>query len=118
MTNELDRQAIEKSLDDLCNWACALKISDIPKDALANAALILGDNIAAIISAADEPEVKAYHRRLMTNDSTQQSTLFREDGPQLSLLNAALGNGLASTWNELDDGYSYPRVGYNLLLGT
>ena len=110
MTIELDRQAIEKSLDDLCNWACTLKISDIPKDALANAALILGDNIAAIISAADEPEVKAYHQRLMAADSTKQATLFREDGPQLSLLNAALGNGLASTWNELDDGYTKTAV--------
>lgn len=110
MTNELDRQAIEKSLDDLCNWACSLKISDIPKDALANAALILGDNIAAIISAADEPEVKAYHQRLMASDSSKQATLFREDGPQLSLLNAALGNGLASTWNELDDGYTKTAV--------
>lgn len=110
MNQDTDRRAVETHLNELCHWACNLKLADIPVPAVSQAALILGDNIAAIVSAADEPEVKAYHQRLMASDSASQATLFREGGPRLSLLNAALGNGLASTWNELDDGYTRTAV--------
>ena len=105
-----DAQAVEHHLYQLCEWACSLKFSDIPKPALLKAALILGDNLAAIVSAADEPEVKAYHQRLTSKDTGGCSTLFCEGGPSLSMMNAALGNGLASTWNELDDGYTRTAV--------
>ena len=105
-----DAQAVEQHMRQLCTWASTLKISDIPTPALLKAALVLGDNIAAIISAADEPEVKAYHERLMASDSGGPATLLRQGGPGLSLLHAALGNGLAATWNELDDGYTRTAV--------
>jgi 2-methylcitrate dehydratase PrpD len=105
-----DAQAVEQHMRQLCTWASTLKISDIPTPALLKAALVLGDNIAAIISAADEPEVKAYHERLMAGDNGGPSTLLRQGGPGLSMLNAALGNGLAATWNELDDGYTRTAV--------
>ena len=105
-----DAHAVETHLGHLCEWACSLKLADIPTTALLKAALVLGDNLSAIVSAADEPEVKAYHRKLMDDDSGGSSTLFRQGGPNLSLMNAALGNGLASTWNELDDGYTRTAV--------
>jgi hypothetical protein len=105
-----DAQAVEQHMRQLCSWASGLKLSDIPTPALLKAALVLGDNIAAIISAADEPEVKAYHERLMAEGSGGPATLLRQGGPGLSLINAALGNGLASTWNELDDGYTRTAV--------
>jgi 2-methylcitrate dehydratase PrpD len=109
-TSQEQAQAVEQHLRQLCLWASELKLSDIPTTALLKAALVLGDNIAAIVSAADEPEVKAYHERLMAEDSGGPSTLLRQGGPGLSLLNAALGNGLAATWNELDDGYTRTAV--------
>ncbi len=105
-----DARAVETHLRQLCEWACNLQLTDIPTPALLKAALVLGDNLAAIVSAADEPEVEAYHRKLMDSDSGGSSTLFREGGPKLSLMNAALGNGLAATWNELDDGYTRTAV--------
>lgn len=103
-------QAVEYHLRLLCEWASALKWSDVPLHAQLKAALVLGDNLSAMASAADEPEVKAYHQRLMASDSGGAATLFRAGGPRLSLMNAALGNGLASTWNELDDGYTRTAV--------
>jgi len=105
-----DAQAVELHMRQLCTWASGLKLSDIPTPALLKAALVLGDNIAAIVSAAEEPEVKAYHERLMAEGSGGPATLLRQGGPGLSLINAALGNGLASTWNELDDGYTRTAV--------
>ena len=109
-TTGSDARAVELQMRQLCTWASTVKLSDIPTPALLKAALVLGDNIAAIVSAADEPEVKAYHERLMAEGSGGPSTLLRQGGPGLSMMNAALGNGLAATWNELDDGYTRTAV--------
>ena len=72
--------------------------------------LILGDNIAAMLSAADEPEVRAYHEQLVAAHGPREATLFRRGAPSVGLADAAVGNGLASTWNELDDGYTRTAV--------
>jgi 2-methylcitrate dehydratase PrpD len=104
------RRAVEASLAALCNWAAALTYEALPPRVLAQAALILGDNIAAGLSAADEPEVAAYHARLAAAGGAPMATLFRAGGPKVAMLDAAVGNGLASTWNELDDGYTRTAV--------
>ena len=104
-TDDLKTQnSIAENLTKLCEWSVRLSIGDIPKEVLKHAALILGDNIAATISAANEPEVHAYHQQLMNSPQVAQATLLCQNGPQVSMMNAALGNGLAITWNELDDG--------------
>jgi 2-methylcitrate dehydratase PrpD len=103
-------QTVESGLVQLCEWASSLRLEEIPKEVLLKAALVLGDNIAATASAADEPQVQAYHDRLLTLDPGGPSTLLRRGGPRLSMLHAALGNGLAITWNELDDGYTRTAV--------
>ncbi|NQW57384.1 MAG: MmgE/PrpD family protein, partial [Polynucleobacter sp.] len=104
------QNAIAENLTKLCEWSANLSITDIPKNVLKNAALILGDNIAATISAAAEPEVYAYHQHLINSPQVPQATLLCQNGPQVSMMNAALGNGLAITWNELDDGYTKTAV--------
>ena len=104
------QSAIADNLTKLCEWSVNLSITDIPKDVLKNAALILGDNIAATISAAGEPELYAYHQHLINSPQIPQATLLCQNGPQVSMMNAALGNGLAITWNELDDGYTKTAV--------
>jgi 2-methylcitrate dehydratase PrpD len=104
------RREVEASLAALCSWAAALEYSALPRRVLAQAALILGDNIAAALSAADEPEVAAYQQRLVDAGSAPAATLFRAGGPKVAMLDAAVGNGLASTWNELDDGYTRTAV--------
>jgi len=101
---------VEAGLKDLCTWAAGLRFSDIPPPALSQAVLILGDNIAAALSASDEPELRAYHERLVANGGAQQATLFRRDAPRMAMIDAAVGNGLAITWNELDDGYTRTAV--------
>ena len=110
-TDDLKTQnSIAENLTKLCEWSVRLSIGDIPKEVLKHAALILGDNIAATISAANEPEVHAYHQQLMNSPQVAQATLLCQNGPQVSMMNAALGNGLAITWNELDDGYTKTAV--------
>ena len=101
---------VEAGLKDLCTWAAGLRLSDIPQPALSQAVLILGDNIAAALSAGDEPELRAYHEQLIANGGVRQATLFRRGAPRVAMIDAAVGNGLAITWNELDDGYTRTAV--------
>lgn len=101
---------VEAGLKDLCAWAAGLTFADIPRHALSQAVLILGDNIAATLSAGDEPELRAYHQQLIANRSAQEATLFRAGAPKVAMIDAAVGNGLAGTWNELDDGYTRSAV--------
>ncbi len=101
---------VEAGLLALCEWAAGLSYETIPARVSAQAALILGDNIAATLSAADEPELRTYHEQLMANGGAAQATLFRAGAPKVAMIDAAVGNGLAGTWNELDDGYTRTAV--------
>ncbi len=104
------RTEVSQRLTELCQWAAALRADQLPPRVLSQAALILGDNIAAMLSAAEEPELRAYHQQLIAANGPREATLFRREAPAVSLLDAAVGNGLASTWNELDDGYTRTAV--------
>jgi 2-methylcitrate dehydratase PrpD len=109
--NEAETKAqVEAGLRNLCVWAAALRHDAIPAHVLSQAVLILGDNIAATLSAADEPELRAYHEQLIANEGAPQATLFRAGAPKVAMIDAAVGNGLAGTWNELDDGYTRTAV--------
>ena len=104
------RAQVETGLRALCNWAAGLDYDTIPARVHAQAVLILGDNLAATLSAADEPELHAYHEQLIAQNGAPQATLFRRGAPKVALIDAAVGNGLAGTWNELDDGYTRTAV--------
>ena len=101
---------VAAGLASLCAWAAGLKLTDIPARTLSQAVLVLGDNIAAALSAGDEPELRAYHEQLVATRTALQATLFRRGAPQVAMIDAAVGNGLAITWNELDDGYTRTAV--------
>ncbi|CAN0375339.1 unnamed protein product, partial [Phaeothamnion confervicola] len=66
--------------------------------------------IAATLSAADEPELRAYHEQLIASHGAPQASLLRAGAPKVAMIDAAVGNGLAGTWNELDDGYTRTAV--------
>jgi 2-methylcitrate dehydratase PrpD len=104
------RVLVGQRLRTLCEWAASLDAASLPARVLSQAVLILGDNIAAMLSAADEPELRAYHQQLIAGQGAREATLFRPGAPRVSLVDAAVGNGLASTWNELDDGYTRTAV--------
>jgi len=112
--NTVNQTELKNSVADhllkLSEWATSLRFEDIPPHVLQNAVLILGDNIAATLSASDEPEVKTYHDQLLHKSSSSVATVFRKNGPKISMMDAALANGLAITWNELDDGYTRTAV--------
>ena len=104
------RAEVAARLGELCAWAASLRSDALPPRVLSQAALILGDNVAAMLSAGDEPELRAYHEQLIAAAGPSEATLIRRGAPRVSMTDAAVGNGLASTWNELDDGYTRTAV--------
>jgi 2-methylcitrate dehydratase PrpD len=104
------KDVLARHVRTLCRWAASLHLDSVPSSTLAHAVLVLGDNLAAILSAADEPEIRAWHERVLRAPCAQESTLFMPGAPRVSLVEAAVANGLAATWNELDEGYTRTAV--------
>jgi 2-methylcitrate dehydratase PrpD len=104
------KEELSRNVRSLCEWAAGLNVVSIPPSTLAHAVLVLGDNIAAILSAADEPEVRAWHERVIGATRGEEATIFRTGAPRVSLADAAVANGLAVTWNELDEGYTRTAI--------
>lgn len=104
------KEARSQKVRTLCEWAAGLDVGSIPASTLSHAVLVLGDNIGAILSAADEPEIRAWHDRVIGSRRVEHSTIFRAGAPRVSLAEAAVANGLAVTWNELDEGYTRTAI--------
>jgi 2-methylcitrate dehydratase PrpD len=96
---------VERGVTALTRWAAALAYADIPEAARRRMALIIGDDIAAILSAQDEPQVRAMHETLSAAGRAPEATLLRKGAPRLDAQSAAVGNALAASWNEVDEGY-------------
>jgi hypothetical protein len=77
---ETEKQALTRNVRTLCAWAAGLHVGSIPASTLA--VLVVDENIAAILSAVDEPEIFAWHDRVIGASRGQQSTLFRARAPR------------------------------------
>ena len=93
-------------LDRLSSFIVETKLQDLPKDVLPQSHLVIADTIAAIAAGAAEPEVKALTTRRI-RDSGPCSVVGRgiAGHPQ----RAALLNGIAGTWLEMDEGHRFAR---------
>lgn len=100
------RAATASHLRQLVEWACSPAARAVPAAARAKAALVLADDIAAIVAAQDEPEVGRAQAQLAAGTGTGQGvTIFRAGLPRAARIEAALANGIAGSWCELDEGY-------------
>ncbi|MES2999205.1 MAG: MmgE/PrpD family protein, partial [Pseudomonadota bacterium] len=94
-------EAFEHYLD----WACGIEWSDFSAAARRRAVLVLADDLAAAFSAVDEPQVAAVFTRTRAAATGAQASLLAPGRPRVGVLQAAMSNGLAMGWNELDEGY-------------
>lgn len=85
-------------------WACSVQWADVPLVARSRAVLVLADDLAATLSAVDEPQVAAVRARTLAG-GIGQASLIAPGRPRVPVLQAAMANGLAMGWNELDEGY-------------
>ncbi len=90
---------------ELVAWAAGVRADGIPQSVLGAAALVLADDIAAIVGAEGEPEVRAAQARLAERATLAEATVLNRTAARLDRYAAAAANGLAQTWCELDEGY-------------
>jgi len=105
MKNNDLRADTARGLQDLLTWAVCQELIDIPVDVRQQTVLVIADDLAAMLSAEDEPQVHSYHQSMLVTEVAGSASLFRRKRSKLPPLQAALGNALSASWNELDEGY-------------
>ena len=99
------RESAGRGVQNLIDWAVQQELSDIPIEVRQQTVMVIADDLAAMLSAENEPQVAASQAMLLANGSVGQASVFRCDRAKLGPLQAALANALAASWNELDEGY-------------
>lgn len=105
MTDGDALRATTAATEELVAWAAGLELEDIPEATLRRAALVLCDDLGAIVAARGEPEVKQLQDQLLGNAGIAEATVFRGGRPRTDRYSAAVANGVAADWCELDEGY-------------
>lgn len=100
-----DKIHVGAQIEALSRWAAAHRFEDIPAAVIARAARVLADDIAAIVGARDEPEVRAFHERVRQQARPAEATILRGGRERTDRLSAAVANAVAADWLELDEGY-------------
>ncbi len=89
----------------LCDWAADAS-RPLPERARRRAALILADDIGAMVAASGEPQVAAAAKGFAASSSPiAEATVFAPAAPRLDRYAAAAANGMAAAWCELDEGF-------------
>ena len=89
----------------LSRWAAAVDFASLPEAVWRRAALVAADNLAAVVAARDEPELRPLHDQLLSTGGAAEATVFRGGRPRTDRYSAAVANGAAGNWCELDEGY-------------
>jgi 2-methylcitrate dehydratase PrpD len=97
--------ACAEGVASLVTWAAGVRAREIPRGVLERAARVLADDLAAMIGARDEPEVTAFHARVLARAGAAEATVFRGGRARTDRLSAAVANAVAGDWLELDEGY-------------
>jgi 2-methylcitrate dehydratase PrpD len=96
---------IADGLAELTKWSSGLEWASVPAPIRLRAALVLCDDLAAMIAARDEPEVIAFQDGLARSSGAAEASVFNGRVMRLDRYSAAVANGGASDWCELDEGY-------------
>ncbi|MDP6705578.1 MAG: MmgE/PrpD family protein [Alphaproteobacteria bacterium] len=101
----VDRDAIGRAVGDLAAWAAIRARDEVPEATLADAALVLFDDIAAMVAARDEPEPARLQQRLLASAGPAEATVFNGRRDRADRYSTAVANAAAGDWCELDEGY-------------
>jgi 2-methylcitrate dehydratase PrpD len=102
--DEAARAASAAGFSALCAWAARAMETSSPAPFRRRAALILADDVGAALAASSEPEVVAA-RALEPAGAPAESSVFAAPPHRRERVAAAVANGMAATWAELDEGY-------------
>jgi 2-methylcitrate dehydratase PrpD len=103
-TNQ-ERAEIARGLVELAQWAVKQADKPLPPDVLASTALVFLDDIAAFCAAHRQPEIMALHSAAIATGASKDALLFAPGAPRVDRFSAAIANGTAGCWCELDEGF-------------
>ena len=95
-------------LDRITSYVCQTSFDDLPQNVLLRAKEVLVDALSVIAAGAQEDEVKALKERLVDPKARRVASLIGS-GVRTEPLKAALINGTAGTFLELDEGNQFGR---------
>jgi 2-methylcitrate dehydratase PrpD len=98
--------AAARSFAAYVEWAVQLEWRDVPPHSRRRAAMVLTDDLAALFSALDEPQLQAARAAALASGAPAgPAMLFAPGTPRVDTMRAASLNALAMGWNELDEGF-------------
>src|SRR5512145_332618 len=90
----------------LIEWAAEAVRKPLPDAVRRRAAIILSDDIGAMVAGSLELQVaKAREGLLRTSSGNAEATVLAKGAPRADRYAAASANGMAITWCELDEGF-------------
>jgi len=96
--------ATAEQLARLAEWAAGIRAAAIPDTVYRQAAIVVCDDLAAIVSARNDPVLAKVRDRLLGDGAAPVATVFCGGRPRTDRYTAAVANGAAGPWNELDEG--------------
>lgn len=100
-----EHDPVFSELRKLTTWTSALRASDVPDEIRRRAALIFWDDFAAMLAARSEPELQELRAKISESAGRAEATVFDGENDRVDRYSAALGNGSAADWCELDGGF-------------
>jgi 2-methylcitrate dehydratase PrpD len=99
------RGAFARNFSRLMQWAANANRGILPEPVRRRAALVLADDLAAIVLASNEPEVRTAIEQFAATSFAPEATVFKRNAVRVDRFSAASSNGMAITWCELDEGF-------------
>ncbi|MBH67350.1 MAG: MmgE/PrpD family protein [Rhodospirillaceae bacterium] len=95
----------KNNLSSLLSTLSQKSWDSFPKNVQEKVALIFCDDLAAMIAASREVELKRLIKGLVKTSGKKNSTVYDGIGTRLDKYSAAIANGASGDWCELDSGY-------------
>jgi 2-methylcitrate dehydratase PrpD len=89
----------------LATWAASFDTASLPVAVRRQAALVLVDDLGAMVAARTDPEFARLVDRMVRAGGPAEASIFDGRGVRTDRYTAASANAAAGTWCELDEGY-------------
>src|SRR5262245_42577318 len=99
------RAEFARNFTRLMQWAADANRKPLPAPIRRRAALVLADDLGAIVLGAKEPEVSTTIEQFARTSFAPEATVFKRGAARVDRFSAASSNGMAVTWCELDEGF-------------
>jgi 2-methylcitrate dehydratase PrpD len=99
------RAEFGRNFTALMRWAAGANQRALPAPVRRRAALVLADDLAAIVLASNEPEVSVAIEQFAKTSFAPEAAVFKKSAVRVDRYSAASSNGMAITWCELDEGF-------------